>query len=186
MADPTPLRDRLLQAAVAELRERGADRFSLRATARRVGLDPAMVYREFRDKASLLDGVAQLAFMELATRADAAIAAAGGPTEHRLRALAHAYVRFALEHPEEFRVMFAGGRRGPLLTGQPSAFDRLAELLVELGHSDPLAEALLCWSSVHGLAWLSLDGGFEGYGPSQSEAIDLVIDQLVARVSFRL
>jgi hypothetical protein len=78
-------------------------------------------------------------------------------------------VRFALDRPHYFRVMFraAGARQGT----QPSldllaarTFDRLVETVRAARHAaghddiDPVGAATLIWAVPHGLALLYLDG----------------------------
>jgi hypothetical protein len=66
------------------------------------------------------------------------------------RALGEAYVRFALAHPQRFRLMFAA-RQGAML------HERFAKAFSGLGPDSQLAAAA-AWSLVHGLACLMLDG----------------------------
>jgi hypothetical protein len=84
-----------------------------------------------------------------------------------LAAMGRAYVRFAVENPEHFGVMFADG---VLATGDPEyieATDRCFEPLVEIvrraareGYvdDDPMLVAASAWSLVHGVAALWLSG----------------------------
>jgi hypothetical protein len=74
-----------------------------------------------------------------------------------------AYVRFALEHPQRFRVMFGGVvalASYPELREQGlRAYKGLEDASRDLGDDAPLAAAA-AWSLVHGLANLILDGHF--------------------------
>lgn len=99
------LRRALVDAAVAIIAEKGAEAFTLREAARRLGVNHRAAYRHFADKATLLAAVAEQGFRGLieATREQAA--AEPGPIE-RLTAAARAYVMFAAAHPAHFRVMF--------------------------------------------------------------------------------
>jgi hypothetical protein len=93
-----------------------------------------------------------------------------------------AYVRFALEHPAEYRVMFGGEmatletRAGGLATARDDVFALLRggiAMLQEQGlvrSGDTRAIALTAWALVHGLVMLALDGqvsGAEGASPEE-------------------
>lgn len=178
------LKARLLDAAIQQIREHGRPGFSLRGTARAAGVDPAMVYRQFADKDALMEEVALAAFARLAERGRDAVGAAGDDRVAKLLALGRAYVGFALDHPTEFEVMFAGGKRAAIPTDAPSAYTQLAEILADLDRGGRLAipldeAALLCWSAVHGAAWLVRDRGLVGY---PTHAPDQVVDVVVGRL----
>src|SRR5262245_58828234 len=119
------LRRALVDAAAAIIGEVGAEAFTLREAARRIGVNHRAAYRHFTDKASLLAAVAEQGFRELidAARAEVAAARAADP-EARLLAAARAYVQFAAHRPAHFRVMF-----GPRLNeaGQFRAVDELVD-----------------------------------------------------------
>jgi len=182
--DVRPTRERLLAAAIVQMREVGARQFSLRSTARAAGVDPAMVYRHFADKDALIEAVALHGFGRLAERSEAAIREAGDEPGARLQALGRTYLHFAVDHPTEFDVMFRVGRRA-LPSGAPTAFDQLGGLLRELDEQNGLsipvdAAALLCWSTVHGLATLVVDGGLVGYGEADPDVLfDVVVGNLL-------
>lgn len=165
------LRRALVDAAVAIIGDRGAEAFTLREAARRLGVNHRAAYRHFADKTSLLAAVAEQGFAALVELTRAEIAAAGATdAEGRLLAMARAYVAWADRHPAHFRVMF-----GPRLNEDgPPAFEvpmaeayRIleAEIRQVLGApptiagpgDDPVTDALVAyWSVVHGLASLVL------------------------------
>ncbi|MEQ1504336.1 MAG: TetR/AcrR family transcriptional regulator [Myxococcota bacterium] len=187
--DRAELRRRLLRAAIDQIRDRGASAFSLREAARAAGVDPAMVYREFADRADLVEQVALDGFARLAERVrdatDAAAAVDPDPLTARLWAFGTTYVRFALEHPTEFQVMFAGGRRTALPTDVPSAYDQLVALLDPLATAGRLRgdrdrAALVCWSAVHGAAWHLVDRALAGDPTEPDAVVQVVVGHLVA------
>jgi AcrR family transcriptional regulator len=158
----------LVDAAAAIIGEVGAEAFTLREAARRIGVNHRAAYRHFEDKASLLAAVAEQGFRDLLDAARAEVERAGATDpEARLLAAARAYVQYAAHHPAHFRVMF-----GPRLNegGHFVAVDRLVEeayVLLEsevragmaLGHfaADPGPHPMIAvWSSMHGLASLVL------------------------------
>src|SRR5215204_3992851 len=107
------LRRALVDAAIPLLRSGGAEALTLRAVAREAGVSQTAPYRHFADRAALVSAVADDGFRRLHARLVAAARAPAkttGRAQHTarggLQAIALAYVRFALEHPEEYRVMF--------------------------------------------------------------------------------
>lgn len=160
------LRRALVAAAVALLRRRGGKALTLREAARRAGVSQTAPYRHFRNKEALLAAVAEEGFRSLKKAIAAAAAAAHGPFA-KLRATSVAYVRFAADHPQHYRVMFSpdvrGSRNPPLREAAVDAFSQLMEVIVEgagtarAGGDDLGARALAAWALVHGLALLAVD-----------------------------
>ena len=154
------LRTALVGAALALLTEGGADALSLRAVARRAGVSAMAPYRHYPDKEALLAAVAVQGFDGLRDVLRAAdTAAAGDP----LVAQAVAYVRYAEENPALFRLMFGPARVGAhpaLEAAGEAAYAVLAARVAAQTPADADREAcaLGCWSLVHGLASLFLDG----------------------------
>lgn len=162
------LRDALIRAADDLLAERGLEGFTLRETARRAGVSPAAPSHHFGGSAGLLTEVAALGYGELARRLT--IAADAGTPAERLKAQGVAYVRFALDFPGRFHLMF---RHDMLLKDQPpsleeataAAWDALERTVLALQGLPADAElnaegnAMLIgiWSTAHGFAHLTLD-----------------------------
>lgn len=113
---------------------------SVREAARRAGVSHNAPYRHFPDRESLLTALAAEGFAEL----EKSLEGRSG------RELGEAYVRFALAHPQRFRLMFAK-RQGAAL------HERFAQAFSGFGGDAGLAGAA-AWSLVHGLACLVLEG----------------------------
>ncbi|QLL08648.1 TetR/AcrR family transcriptional regulator [Mycobacterium vicinigordonae] len=160
----------LMRAALELLEESGATELSLRAAARRAGLSTAAPYRHFSDRNALLSAVAAVGYRELAEHLAAAQHGAPGPDQ--LANIAVAYVRFALERPGLFRVMFAEGcdATSPDRVAAVAAITEYLNYVVQqtLPSSDPEAMAIAAWGLVHGLAFLHLDGKLD---TSSSQAV---------------
>lgn len=189
------LRRALVDAAVPLLRAGGAEALTLRAVARAAGVSQTAPYRHFADRAALVAAVAEDGFRRLHERLTAAARAPArttGRTQHTarggLQAIALAYVRFALEHPEEYRVMFGhevagapapeGGARQEVfsfLLGGIAALQQ--QRLVREGESSLMA--LTAWSLVHGLAMLALDGQLSGRRMPSAEALTMQATELL-------
>lgn len=159
------LRSALLEAALAVLLESGPDALSLREVAKRAGVSSSAPYNHFRSKGALLAELAADRRGQAGQAFRAAMAAAGTP-EERLKALGVAYVRYALAHRAEFKLMFGGALQA---VGTGNALDTPILALFR----EPLRDAglrgtelddaaLAAWSFVHGLAGLVIDGPLAG------------------------
>jgi AcrR family transcriptional regulator len=181
------LRAALLDAAIEVIGERGLHGLSLRECARRADVSHAAPYRHFADKNALLLAIARLGFERLAAAGVAAMAGVDDPRD-RLDAYGVAYVRFAVDNPVLFRVMFTaeiaapgGVDDGQLVDkheagDEAGAFDLLVESAAALigDGDDPRGAALAAWSLPHGLAMLVLDGRIppeEASTPAQVERL---------------
>lgn len=156
------LRPALLNAAIALIGAQGLSGWSLRECARRAGVSHAAPGRHFADKDALLAAIAEQGFEKLAERGAAAMVAASTPRD-ALDAYGAAYVRFALEHPVHFRVMFTAEldkQKYPDEKHGVRAFELLREAARRVAGTsqDDLTPALAAWSLPHGLAMLILDG----------------------------
>jgi AcrR family transcriptional regulator len=191
------LRGALVEAAAQLAAERGVAALSLREAARRAGVSPAAPYHYFADKSALLAAVAEEGFRLFdETQALAYDRAPADPVQ-RLQALGAAYVRFALDKPHFFKVMFRPHlvehtRYPSLHEVSARTFERLVETtrLARLAHGhddvDPLAAATLMWSVPHGLAMLYLEGPISaGTTPGALEALARAATVPLAAAPFR-
>lgn len=142
-----------------------AEALSLREVARRVGVSATAVYRHFPDKAALLGALAAAGMERLGLRQRAAMAARGGGSGG-FAATGVEYVRFAVENPALFRLIFASAPPVDLLHDDPErvgiAMRGLRANIAALmpAHLDDGARAgaaLHAWGLVHGIAMLVLD-----------------------------
>jgi AcrR family transcriptional regulator len=130
---PTPkLRESLVRHAVELVEEQGGEGLRLRELAERAGVSRQAPYLHFPDRQALLAGVAAEAYRRLRADIDRALRGAVDDPEARVRALAGAYAKFAIAHPELNTLM-----SGPYVRKAESA---------ELQH-----EASLLFSQVRGL-----------------------------------
>ena len=155
------LRRALVDAARRILEAEGPTALSLRAVAREAGVSPAAPYHHFKDKAELLDAVAQEGWQML--DASMAAAKAGAEPQEKLTALGIAYVCFARDNPALYRVMYDAARDKEALPeeqmkdNEDSAYCKVRDTMIEQG-ADPEAAVDLelattaAWCSAHGLA----------------------------------
>ncbi len=168
------LRRALVTAALDLLRQDGAEAISLRAVARQAGVSAMAPYRHYPDKEALLAAVAALGFERF--REALATADAAAPPGQALVAQAQAYVRFAMDNPALFRLMFGPmhlGLHPALCEAGDAAYAVLADRVAAEtpAAADRGARALGCWSMVHGLAMLLLDGRVRDKMPASTDDV---------------
>ncbi|MET0455623.1 MAG: TetR/AcrR family transcriptional regulator [Mycobacterium sp.] len=167
------LREEILDATTELLMETGhAKAVSIRAVAQRVGVTPPSIYLHFADKDALLDAVCARYF-EALDEVMQQVAKDEPSTIDRLRAQGLAYVRFAMQNPELYRIATMGeGRPGSDVdvTLNSSAFvhmrtsveSLIAERIYPPG--DPTMAALELWTVAHGVAALSISRPYLPFG----------------------
>ena len=174
------LKRALTGAALSLVAEKGPKGFTLTEAARRAGVSAAAPYRHFADKAELLATVAQQGFLELDAELSAAAEAASEPKE-RVIELGRAYVRWAVGHPDHYRVMFGSetfDTGHPAMAGAAErAFANLLDAITKCqqagivdGH-DPREMAGPLWSLVHGVAALVIGGELRAVGINQDPQV---------------
>jgi AcrR family transcriptional regulator len=151
------LKATILGQAAVLVAERGAADLSLRELARAAGVSHAAPAHHFADRRGL--------FTALATEGFRMLAVALTDARPNFLNAALAYVRFAIDHPGHYAVMFDKSlydATDPGLVAAETAAG--AELAVGVGtlddpraNDDPQAAQLAAWSLVHGfsLLWLN-------------------------------
>jgi AcrR family transcriptional regulator len=162
------LREAIVDAARTIVREEGLRALTMRRIADAIDYAPASLYAHFPSREALLAELCR----EGSAALFAALAAVAGEPEPRARleALATAYVRFALERPDTYRLIFMEdpaltkvifeslesdeARRSLALIVAPLAELRAAGRLRTTAGPEQLADLL--WTVVHGIASLRL------------------------------
>lgn len=175
------LRKTLLEAAAELLATEGAAAVGMREIARRAGVSHAAPYRHYASREALLADLARGGFERL-NRRFARLPAPGEP-ERRFVAMARAYVQFALDEPETWRLMFGETidkqDHPDLMHASGLAFGTLREAVQALGIAAPATlESLAAWAMAHGVARLVLDHRIDAH-------LDVRVDpdELVARAA---
>jgi AcrR family transcriptional regulator len=160
-------RERLTAAALALFGERGYEGVTLRAIAEALGCSPMTPYRYFADKDEIFAAVRAAAYDRFAAAQEAAVASSDDPIG-RLSALGDAYVRFALEEPQAYRLMFGLSqpnpdaypdlRRAELRAWAPLRASIAGAIEAGLLEGDPDTLAHVFWAATHGLVSLHLAG----------------------------
>ncbi len=182
------LRRTLVDVSRRLIEDDGLARLSLRAVARAAGVSHAAPYRHFEDRRALLAAVAAQGFAELA----AAMAPSPGcspDVDAVLRSTGAGYVRFAVDNPQLFRLMFGAeladkSELPELDVAADAAFTGLVAALEVARQAgvvradEPETLALLAWSTVHGLAFLALDQQLGKLGV-EDEAIEAMVERVL-------
>jgi AcrR family transcriptional regulator len=183
------LPEALLDAAAALLQERGVAGTSLREVARRAGVSHSAPAHHFGDKAGLLTAVAREGFRRfLVALAEADEASADRP-EERFTEIGVAYVRFAVENPAYFSVMWRSDVQDPrdpaVVEFAAPAFEILRRNVADLQargwkrDDDTLGVAIGCWSVAHGLATLWLEGALASQLPEGGGDVEPLARQVL-------
>ncbi|MEU4331619.1 TetR/AcrR family transcriptional regulator [Nonomuraea dietziae] len=152
----TRLREEILAAAEALLVERGSEEaLTLRAVAGRTGVSTPSVYLHFADKEQLIEAVCLRAWDELERRMREAAQGIDDPF-WALGRCGHVYVRFALDHPVQYRVLMMRQGSGSAATACFGYIVEAVSACVASGalRGDPQTLALGLWSAAHGCASL--------------------------------
>jgi AcrR family transcriptional regulator len=160
------LRDEILEAAELLLIATGSeDAVSIRAVAEAVGVTPPSIYLHFADKTELLFEVCEKHFDQFDRYLEAAASESDEPLES-LRLRGRAYVRFGLDHPEHYRILFMGrSEETPADFDEKrmrriASFDHLVQGVQQcidagaIKPADPVTVAVGMWVAVHGVTSL--------------------------------
>ena len=166
------LRRALLEEAVRTIQTHGVETLTLRTVGERLGVSRTALYRHFADKPALLAAVGREGFRLLRLTLTEAWEQHGRGREG-FEAMGIAYVRFAVDHPSHYRVMFGGfiescEKDAAFIEEATAAFQVLVDSLLDqqraglVRNDDPLLLARMIWSLVHGISMLVIDGQLRG------------------------
>lgn len=166
---------RLLTEARDLYLDEGFARFSLREVARRAHVSPAAVYRHYDGREALLREVCAEGFRIFSSYLMRSLS--GTTPRERMVRCSQQYLRFALEHPRDYRVIFMGAAEDFAALAPPRSrleeaptfqflVDRVRECMQAgvVGKRDAAATAAVVWAHVHGLTSLRLSGHLAGIG----------------------
>lgn len=186
--DVEAVRAKIGAAATALYASKGAGAITIRDIARKLGRSPMGLYRYFADREEILAFVRADAFNRFADALEQAFAT-GGDAFARARAVGRAYIDFALQNPNAYRLMFdlsppdeakhrelrrAGERAGETITRHVR--DLAAAGIV---HGDPRQIGHALWAASHGVIVLYLAGRL----PRGMDVYDLYFETM--RLTFR-
>lgn len=169
---PTPERTSVEEIVLAGreiLEVAGPAGLTMQAVATQVGVRAPSLYKRLRDRDALHAAVATASIDALTARLEAA--------GDDIAALAHAYRRFAHQHPEGFRIMFTIAAPHDALERSAAPLIRAATALV--GEEDALDAARLFTAWATGFLQMELSGAFR-LGGDVDRAFDYGLRRLTA------
>lgn len=184
------LRSALIESAAQLLEESGPEAISFRAIARANDVSQTAPYRHFKSKEELLATVAEQGFRRLAASQAATVTASKAGADCLL-ALGRDYVRFAIEKPQLYRLMFGAGvvtwMDQPHIaevrhTAVLPVREALEDHLTRIGRFSPAAletAATSAFAIVHGMAMLRIDQ-FMSTPASVGDDADLELSSVLA------
>lgn len=185
------LREALLSAAEAELREKGVEGFTLRGCAKRAGVSHAAPAHHFRDANGLLTALAERGFRRFVETQRRRQAVASPEPREQYVASGLGYIDFALTEPALFRLMFSSQRidfdQEGLHSAGEAGFNKLVrEVAAVTGHDPEREEAAMTdvvasWSIVHGLADLLQSGRLSFLQEKSEAAREAILKAIIRR-----
>ncbi len=189
------LRGRIIKKALELIDKKGLDGFSMREVARELGVSHGAPYRHFPDKDALISQITVEGFLILSKYLNNAFTQEISPVE-QLAEMGRQYLEFALSHPDYYRLLFdikkyakteclpedpesiAGNATFELLENQ------IRKISSEKTPEEISADALIVWSSVHGLAMLLMSGNllYKGFSWENKEALHGFAFQRIIRI----
>jgi len=100
------VRAQILEAARQIFVHEGYESFSMRALAERIGYSPAAIYKHFKSKSEIFDGLADESFAALMGASESVKSRKAEDPVDRLRRGMWAYVNFGLQNPDHYRFAF--------------------------------------------------------------------------------
>ena len=158
------LKAALITSAMDLLDAGGPDAVTVRAVARQAGVAHSAPINHFHDRAALLSAVANLNFADLIAVIDEAFDAAESSID-KLLAFGPAVTRFALAHPNRYRLLWRRDSLDPDDRFIDDGISLMCERLKALLSADAVpterdvdSEVIALWSMTHGYVALRLDG----------------------------
>jgi len=178
------LKPALIAAGLDLLEETGLENLSLRAIAARVGVSHTAPKNHFDGLKGLLTAIAAEGFRRHAAEMRQGVESEP-PGKARLYAACDGYIRFALAHPELFRLMFSKAlcdhSNPDLQTAASASYDVLRGIAQGLDWDKadapgaPWRTEWMLWSMVHGYAMLVIEGqiplGEDGMPPFPASGV---------------
>lgn len=163
------LKNALIQAGVKILTKEGIGGLSLRKVAQRAGVSHSAPYSHFPDKQSLIAAISTEGFKQLYAELDAAVSSHPSDPKRQLQEGAWAYVQFAMNHADTFKIMFSGilekEKEYPAFVEiSQKTFERVVDVVRAcqtvgiLRSTPPEIMAVSVWGQMHGIISLILEG----------------------------
>lgn len=165
------LKESLVETALEMIDKEGLESVTLRDLAQRLGTSRTAIYRHFDSKEALILGVIQKGYEQLDLMFTPIFEDTALSVAVRFERMGQAYLDFAIEHPNLYRLLFGDKYRQEREEicdykdeNQATGLYALIGLLLEaqeegiIARENPMIQAATVWASIHGLASLLIDG----------------------------
>jgi AcrR family transcriptional regulator len=163
------LKNALIQAGVEILAKESVEGLTLRKVAQRAGVSHNAPYSHFPDKQSLIAAISTEGFKQLYGELDTVISIYSNDPKRQLQEGAWAYVQFAMNNTEIFKIMFSGvlekEKDYPAFVDiSQKTFHRVVDIVracqtAGILHTTlPELMAVSVWGQIHGIISLLLEG----------------------------
>ena len=163
------LKNALIKAGVEILAKDGVSGLSLRKVAGRAGVSHTAPYSHFADKQALIAAISTEGFRQLYERVSVVTEQYKTEPAKQLVEVAWAYVQFALDDRDRFKVMFSGvlekEKEYPEFVAESQRNFQLVKMTVEANQAAGVLRsgpsdlaALSAWGIIHGFIMLLFEG----------------------------
>ena len=183
------LKNALIKAGVDILAKDGVSGLSLRKVASKAGVSHAAPYSHFTDKQALIAAISTEGFRQLYERVSTVAEEYKTKPSMQMVEVAWAYVQFAMDDRDRFKVMFSGilekEREYPEFVAEAQRNFQLVKMIVEANQASGVLRsgssdlvALSAWGIIHGFVMLLLEGQISHTVLDQMSLRELVEFQL--------
>ena len=163
------LKNELIKAGVEILAKDGVSGLSLRKVAKKAGVSHSAPYAHFVDKQALIAAISTEGFRQLHERVSEVAEKYKNQPAKQMIETAWAYVQFALDDRDRFKVMFSGvlekEKDYPEFVAEAHRNFQLVKTIIEANQAAGVLRsgpsdlaALSAWGIVHGFIMLLLEG----------------------------
>jgi len=182
------LRTALINATVEMINQYGVESITMRKLSEWVGVSRTAAYRHFSDKTDLLTATAIEGFKQFTLALQVGRLDTSIDEINQFRMMGQAYIRFAMENPAYYRLMFGDTviqESEALRKACDASFNELLIMIERLqgigviSGDEPKMQAIYIWSLMHGLSSLVIDNKLQ----SDIELQDILvfIDQRIMK-----
>ncbi|MDY6904223.1 MAG: TetR/AcrR family transcriptional regulator [Thermodesulfobacteriota bacterium] len=181
------LKNALIRTGLEIIETEGVAALTLRRVARETRVSHAAPYRHYKNKETLLVDLAIAGFERLSETFDKSLAGFTGSAAEQIACMGKAYIRFAMDHPDLYRLMFGDRiKTKTQYAGFFRAYDSMYKMLLEMVQNagpraagDAAITVITMWATVHGYVTFILDNSPDPYVGSPGQ-IDRLMDKVAS------
>lgn len=179
------LREACIEEALAIIETSGIEKLSMREVSRRLGVSHQAPYKHFASRDHILAEILKRSFEDFAHYLDTRLRANDPAVD--LGSMGQYYLRYAAEHPLQYRLMFGAPLPDPdqhpeMMQQAKHAFSLLRDAITDMSlAANADLDALYVWSTMHGLASILHLQMFDTLSVSE-HALEDVIHHVITRI----